>query len=111
MRKLEQKIVRAINFGENKSIDNTFVKHDRVIRNGQEVREWSLVLHGNCIAHGVSFQVRPTEINLCGWGTATTASRIRALGVDLRKKGGVWYIDGEEIRDSGWFPVKSEEVA
>ena len=105
MRKIEQEIVRAIERGKNKSIGNTRIEHDRIIRNGAEIIEWSLFLHNNRIACGDRFNPTPTRVNLRGWGTRTTASRIRALGVALYKKRGERFIGDNAIADSGWFNV------
>jgi hypothetical protein len=38
-----------------------------------------------------------TTIKTCGYKTATTLSRLRALqGVDIKVKSGTWYLNGEK---------------
>jgi hypothetical protein len=38
-----------------------------------------------------------TTIKTCGYKTATTLSRLRALqGVDIKVKSGKWYLNGKE---------------
>lgn len=76
MHKIEQAMLAAIRDGQELSQGNTVVHHDPVI-DGVEVEVW---LHGNLIAkrYRTDHDGR-WEINLCGWNTRTTRSRLTAI--------------------------------
>ena len=68
-------------------------------------RDGVLYLHGNQIARldesGVLW------VTLAGWNTTTTRARLNALdGVNIRVRGGVAYLNGVEISESGWYKVE-----
>jgi hypothetical protein len=64
MRKIEEQIIKAWYWGENKTISNT--KTDGA----------SIFLHGNEIIRRTENGV---EFSFCGWSTVTTKSRINAV--------------------------------
>lgn len=68
MKTIERNIVSAIYAGENRLVGNTEVR----VADG--VRE--VYLHGNLIA---SITGQNVHIDMCGWPTATTRSRINAI--------------------------------
>ena len=107
MRKIEQAMLAAIREKQNFQQGNTAVVYECAIDEPHHVRaECSRVyLHGNHIAtvyhdavlarrypHGV-----PNYATLCNWPTATTASRLRALGINASIRDGVPCIDGVPV--------------
>ncbi len=88
MRKIEAKMVAAIKAGKPFTKDNTTV----VIAG----RYYSVLLFGNWIARGVIGNV-PGYINLCGWASNTTMSRLRALGLPICRKDGVPRLYGRGV--------------
>lgn len=90
MRKIEAEMVAAIKAGKNFAKDNTTV----VIHEGG--RFYSVFLHGNKIAKGVVGNI-PRFINLCGWPSNTTMSRLRALGVPVCRKDGLPRLYGRGV--------------
>lgn len=89
MRKIEQQMVTAIAKNLNWHSGNTRVSNRNVY------------LHDNHIATVTVTNYQPSiEVNLTtlrNWPTATTKSRLRALGVNLTTKQGRIYIDGQAI--------------
>lgn len=86
MRKIEQDMLRAIRNNENRVLGNTYV--NPVIG---AVQVW---LHGNHIADVTDSGVVVNVGTLRRWPTRTTLSRLRALGVDVRVRNHVVYLDG-----------------
>lgn len=54
-------------------------------------------LHGNRIAwhEPLPNGCRALWVSTCGWDTVTTRSRLRAIGADVTKKGGVLMLNGK----------------
>lgn len=73
MRKIERRMLAAIAAGVSLHMANT-----TVLCNGDD---FAVLLYGNQIATGRSGAI--TRATLAGWDTATTRSRLRALGVDV----------------------------
>lgn len=99
MRNLEENMVYAIRSGEGFTQGNTAVLWN------ETGKAFYVAVHGNTIARGEpdGFDgFRITAVNLCGWNTATTRSRLRALGVPVTTKNGVPYIGKNEIDENGW---------
>ena len=90
MRKIEQQMVKAVNNGDNWSLNNT-----QVISDGEGLT-W-VYLHGNLIALSVDGIIEPILDTLSNWPTVTTKSRLRALGVNLTQTKGRIFIDGEFV--------------
>lgn len=65
--------------------------------------EFIVSLHGNAIASGIDGKV--TQFTLAGWNTATTRSRLNALGVAVSKKAGIPIYKGKAISSSAWIEV------
>ena len=78
MRRIEEKMVAAFKENRNWSESNTSV----VCANGIT----SVYLFGNRIARK---QNGKTKFSKCGWNSATTASRLRALGCKCQIKKGI----------------------
>ena len=95
MRKIEVEMLAAARGCMNWSSGNTMVLpyHDPSGATGAHV-----YLHGNHIADvPVGEPVGVNIETLRRWPTSTTVSRLRALGVDVRIKGRVPYIDGIRV--------------
>lgn len=61
-----------------------------------------VLLHGNCIYkenNGIA------QFTLAGWDTNVTRNRLRALGIDLERKGGKTLYKGAEIESDRWYRV------
>ena len=88
MRKIEIDMVNAIFNRENWSKDNTMVT---ITDNGLiEVR-----LHGHIIAYGSGLHELEAKIDtLLAYPTNTTMSRLRALGIDVRRRKGEVILSG-----------------
>ena len=88
MRKIERQMIEAIHFDRGMTSGNTAIIH------GPD-DTWLVSLHGHTIARGRG--PRLEGINLCGWDTVTTRSRLRALMYEFgrnrlfRHKGQTWY--------------------
>ena len=89
MRLIEKKMIAAINEGRNFTLDNTHVKID--------ANTAHVFLHGNHIASVVNDNVMVNSDTLRAYPTATTKSRLRALGVNVSTKNFKTYLNGEEI--------------
>ena len=90
MRQIEQKMVDAVQKGNNWELANT-----EVISDGEGL-SW-VYLHGHMIALSVDGIIEPIRETLLEWPTRTTMSRLRALGVDVCKRRGDIYLDGEKL--------------
>lgn len=107
MRKIEEKLVRAVRDWKSFHLDNTDF---RIVSH----RKGEIYLHNNCIAKVVKHPwpicgktyIYINEISLCGWNTPTTRSRLRALGVNIRQKDFMPILDGDEISPYGWHKAK-----
>lgn len=92
MRKIEQDMNKAVSLAQNKVIGNTYVNP---VIGGVEV--W---LHDNHIAtvdHSYSGSVKVNVATLKKYPTQTTMSRLRALGVNVRKEKGKIMLEGKCI--------------
>lgn len=89
MRKIEHQMVDAIINNIDWQSGNT------------SVRNLNVYLYGNHIATVAPIDGRPfVKVNLTtlrNWPTATTKSRLRALGVNLTTKQGRMFINGEAV--------------
>jgi len=83
MRLVEKKMLSALYGERNYKSGNT------------EVRDGKVYLHGNHIATKVGYDVFPNLETLTNWPTATTKSRLRALGFNVRQRDGYVYINNE----------------
>ena len=75
--------------------DNWCLANTQVISDGEGL-SW-VYLHGHMIALSVDGIVEPVRETLLDWPTRTTMSRLRALGVDVCKRRGDIYLDGEKL--------------
>ena len=91
MRTIEEKMVNAIRFNRSRRLGNTYVES----HNGLKL-VW---LHDNLIYREVDDK---REINLCGWNSNTTRSRLRALGIDIRQQNYLPVLNGKIISVNGW---------
>jgi len=92
MRKIEKDMIRAIMNGKNWSSANT-----TVLINGDDAE---IYLHGHHIATAKGCLPLELEVNidtLARFPTATTKSRLRALGANVYTRNFVTYLDGEEV--------------
>ena len=91
MRQIEIEMLYAVCNRKNMNKSNTQV----------QVREDGSIwvrLHGNLIAHlAHRGDSGLWQFTLAGWNTPTTRSRLRALGIDIRQRGGVPYYKGKPI--------------
>lgn len=97
-RKIEQAMVAAINERRDWTSGNTHVEF--FPEEDEQVRAISAVyLHGSLIAtyHHDTQTVEPDRDTFREWPTATTASRLRALGVHASIKNGRACIDRVEL--------------
>ena len=93
MRKIEQKMVKAVQAGENFRESNTEVKFDHRSDGVGEV-----FLHGNRIAEvWLDGLCIPDTQTLRRWPTRTTCSRLTALGIGAHIFRGDAHIDGERV--------------
>ena len=92
MRKIEQEMVEAIHYGSPMHKQNTAVTWE-----GNDPRRGTVSLHGNVIATVSSGTIHPWPETFRRFPTATTASRLRALGIDARIIGGRATINGKYI--------------
>lgn len=98
MNNIEKKMLDSICAGQGFCSGNTAVVWN------ETKKAFYVSLHGNTIARGEIRGVSPfvTAVNLCGWNSQTTRSRLRALGVNITTKKGVPYIGKNEIPEDGW---------
>ena len=95
MRQIEKNMLDAIRSRKNWKESNTEVQNDA---NGTAV-----YLHGNLIFCRKNDGGR--FFTLAGWNTTTTRSRLRALGVDVRQRGGRAIYNGGEINTYKFYNV------
>lgn len=91
MRKIEQQMNNAVYNKANWSKDNTSVHYN------EHTHTSCIRLHGNLIAtykHDGLYKVIPNADMFRDWPTATTRSRLRALGVDASIRNFEATIDG-----------------
>lgn len=99
MRKIEQKMVKAIRERECMRVDNTAVGCIRgPMANGESgTPSQSVRLHDHLIAE-IDYDARSVKLSSCGWHTTTTKSRLNAvlhaLGINRRlyQAKGSWLI-------------------
>ena len=89
MRKVEERMVEAVNFGIPFQGSNTTVTID--------FNTAHVFLHGNHIASVVNDNVMVNVDTLRTFPTPTTKSRLRASGADVYTKKGITYLYGKEI--------------
>jgi hypothetical protein len=88
MRKIEKDMLRAIQNRTN------FVRGDTAVRRNDEYRRCEVYLHGNHIANVLDTgEIVPNLYTLNEWPTATTKSRLRALGLPLTQHKRTIYLD------------------
>lgn len=75
MRKIEREMLAAIRGGKNWKSGNTQVMANHYT--GSEYVACDVMLHGNHIATVTDLEV--VSINLCGWNTPTTRSRLTSI--------------------------------
>lgn len=103
MRKIEEKLVSAIEKWQPFHLDNTDF---RIVDDGLG----EVYLHDNCIAKVIKHNqllagrayIYISEISLCGWNTPTTRSRLRALGIDICQKDFMPILEGRPINPTIW---------
>ena len=88
MRQIEIEMLHAVCNRKNMRKNNTQV----LVREDGSI--W-VRLHGNLIAHRGDSGL--WQFTLAGWNTPTTRSRLRALGIDIRQRGGVPYYKGKAM--------------
>jgi hypothetical protein len=98
MRKIEQEMLSAIDQGRNWQKSNTSVTHSA--SGCVDVH-----LHGNHIAcvtgdSSTGLHVVVNKSTLFHWGTPTTKSRLRAMGVNVYHKNHTLYLD--DVPDYKW---------
>jgi len=91
MRKIEEEMLNAIEYGLNWCKDNTMVS--------QSGGKAYVYLFGKRIAHYDYYEkaLVPDRQTLANWPTNTTKSRLRALGVDVYTKNHITYLNGVEV--------------
>lgn len=96
MRKIESEMYAAFNAGYNWAKSNTRVE---VSTTGDEKRV-RCFLFGNIIAEKIiSKSVYIKRFFTSGYNTATTCSRLNALGAGVSRKGGfIHYADGTQVQ-------------
>ena len=98
MRKIEREMIKAIRDGRNWKSGNTEVVQVRDYLHG--INYAYIYLHGNHIAtaHPNTWDryphAEPKRRTFANWPTATTRSRLRALGVNASIKNGCAVLDG-----------------
>ena len=81
------------------------------LENGKRFKMSNTLVENGCMyLHG--YQIARIDhngdlfINLCGWNTLTTRSRLNALkGVDLRQKKHKLFLNGEEIEENKEYKI------
>lgn len=91
MKTIEKNVLQAIRERKTRTFGNTSVYC--------ESNFVAVSLHGNNIYRDEDGEI---FVNLCGWNTATTRSRLRALGIDICQKNWCAYLNGERINVNGW---------
>lgn len=112
MRKIERQMLNAISARRNWKSNNTRVEVS------EPENYVKVYLHGNCI-FDMAYNGGTAVINLCGWNTVTTRSRLSILvnyysedyvgvgtkrgQVELR---GMSNVPNKSIDDNGWIAIK-----
>lgn len=112
MRKIERQMLNAIAARRNWELDNTRVE---VSESENYVKVY---LHGSCIFN-MSYNSGTAVINLCGWNTNTTRSRLSILvnyysndyvGVGTKRGQaelrGMNNVPNKSIEDNGWIVIR-----
>lgn len=97
MSKISRDAARAFRAGERFRRQNTTVYTDMA-------GESSLFLWGNRIAWTSDNRTK-LNINQCGWDTATTNTRLRALGVAIEHRRTKLYINGQPADDEQTYTM------
>ena len=97
MSKISRDAARAFRAGQNFKQANTWVFTD-------QHGESNLLLWGNRIAW-TSDGRKTLNINQCGWDTATTNARLRALGVAIERRQTKLYINGQPAIDTDTYSM------
>jgi len=87
MRKIEQSMLQAL-------AGNTYWKESNTMVHGTT---GDVYLHGNHIAKLFNGVLSVNRYTLARWPSATTKSRLRALGANVTTKNGVTYLDNEKV--------------
>lgn len=101
MRVIERGMVNAIHEGKDFRRDNTVVVYDevwstgRVYLFGNEIVRFSHM--EDPITRKKEILVQPNLETIRNWPTPTTLSRLRAMGVNVRKEQGVVYLNNRSI--------------
>lgn len=94
MKKIEEQMCRAVREHRNWSKGNTRVT---ITDNGNGV---SVYLYDNCIYSKV---FNHASFTLAGWNTATTRSRLKALGINVYQRDYTPIYDGRTIDSLEWY--------
>lgn len=104
MRKIERDMLKALQYGREFARDNTKVifweEEDDVLLDSNPYTVATVYLHGHPIAHLKNdLYIYPVRETFMRYPTRTTASRLRAMGIDCKPDGGsgTYYIDLEEV--------------
>lgn len=97
MSKISRDAATAFRAGKNFNRANTWVFTDR---HGES----NLLLWGNRIAW-TSDGRKTLNVNQCGWDTATTNTRLRALGVAIEHRRTKLYINGQPAIDTDTYSM------
>jgi len=112
MRKIEEKMIDAIQFGKNWTLSNTHVELEQ---NPNVENTIKVYLHGNLIA---CFFPKRKTVKVCdgGWQSNTTKSHLNALlgyftkDYGIFQKNWVWYLKGNaetvEFKNDAELPTK-----
>lgn len=96
MRKIESEMYAAFNAGYNWTKRNTRVE----VSSADDIKRVRCLLFGNIIAEKIiSKSMYIKRFFTSGYNTATTCSRLNALGANVSRKGGyIHYTDGTPVQ-------------
>ena len=97
MRKIEKQMIEAVNSRSTWHGSNTSVS---LHVDARGFLHPNVFLHGNHIATVENGVLRVNQYTLAKWPTATTKSRLKALGANVTTKNGVIYLDGAPINNT-----------
>lgn len=103
MKKIEQLMVKAVHNAINWKMSNTEVRRERSSYATHTVHILSVHLHGNHIADVTVYPATGVAVatanraTFIDWPSRTTASRLRALGINASLKSSIPYIDGHAL--------------
>lgn len=103
MKKIEQLMVKAVHNAINWKMSNTEVRRERSSYNTHTVHVLSVHLYGNHIADVTVYPATGIAVPAANrttfieWPSRTTASRLRALGINASLKSSIPYIDGHAL--------------